>query len=588
MPINTFREDETTKEVIKIHTIKRLFRYMINYKKEVISVLLLMSIIVSVNIINPILIKIAIDNYIAFDNYNGLIRIGILAIIINLISMVCIKRRIIIMSKVSNEILLTIRQELYTHIQKLAFNFFDSRPVGKILARIIGDVNSLKDILNNSVITLIPDFITIIAVAIIMLLMNFRLALAALSMLPFLIFIMNYIQIKAHKRWQDFRNKNSNMNAFTHEDFSGMRVVQSFAAEGQTSDTFEKLLQEHKKSFISAFKLSNIFWPIVEVSWGVGTVLVFYFGVRLLGTGTITVGLLVAFTSYISMFWHPIMNLSNFYNQLITNLAGAERIFEIMDIEPDIKDVDEAKEMEQISGKVQFKKVSFEYEKNIKVLDDVSFTIEPGEAIALVGPTGAGKTTIINLISRFYDIQKGDILIDDVNIKEVTIESLRSQMGIMTQDTVLFSGTIKDNIRYGKLDATDEEIIQAAKSVYAHEFIENLEQGYDTEINERGVRLSVGQRQLIAFARTIISNPRILILDEATSSIDTKTERLVQKGIEALLEGRTSFVIAHRLSTIQKANRIFVVADGKIIEEGTHRKLLEIKGLYYNLYKAQV
>lgn len=587
MGINNFREDEQEKEVLKIATMIRLFSYLKGYKKKIIFVLINIAIIITINIINPMLIKIAIDDYIANRDYIGLLIIAGIAVVINLISTYCIYNRIKHMALISNDILMKIRQQLYEHIQKLSFNFFDNRPVGKILARVVGDVNSLKDVLSNSVTTLIPDFITVVVVLVVMFVLNVKLAFAALGLLPFLIFMMYFVEIRAHKRWRIVRKKNSNMNAFVHEAFSGIKVVQSYTAEEQTQDTFEELLVDHRHAFLRAIRLNDLFWPLTEVSWGMGTVLVFLLGVNALTSGDISVGTLVAFTSYISMFWSPIMNLSNFYNQLVTNIAGAERIFEILDIEPDIKDLDDVVEMPRIEGKVTFKNVDFSYDGDTKVLEDVSFEVKPGETIALVGPTGAGKTTIVNLICRFYDIEKGQILVDDMDIKKVTIESLRSQMGIMTQDTFLFSGTIRDNIRYGKLDATDEEIENAAKAVHAHEFIMSLEKGYETEINERAMRLSVGQKQLIAFARTLLSQPRILILDEATSSIDTKTERLVQKGIEALLSSRTSFVIAHRLSTIQKADRIFVINDLGIAEQGNHEELLQKKGLYYNLYTAQ-
>ncbi len=587
MAVNNFREDEQSKEVLKKVTLLRLFAYMKDYKKQIIAILFIMAIIIGINVVNPILMQIAVDDYIKGKNIKGLFAIGVIAVVINLVSRYCMKKRIIMMSGVSNKILMDIRQELYEHLQKLSFNFFDKRPAGKILARVIGDVNSLKNVLNNSVITLIPDFVTIVVVLIIMFIMNARLALGAMAFLPLLIVGMYYIQTRAHKRWQVFRKKNSNLNAYTHETFSGVRVVQSFTAEDYTSDTFRGLLDEHQQSFISAIKLNNFFWPMVEVSWGIGSAIVYFIGVRLIGSEDITSGTLIAFSAFIGMFWQPIMNLSNFYNQLITNVAGAERIFEILDTEPDIKDVNEAEIMPMIKGNVTFDHVTFGYEDHVKVLEDVSFEIKKGETIALVGPTGAGKTTIVNLLSRFYDINKGTIWIDGVDIKNVTIESLRSQMGIMTQDTFLFTGTINDNIRYGKLDATDEEIIEAAKSVHAHEFIMKLDDGYDTKVNERGTKLSVGQRQLIAFARTLLSKPKILILDEATSSIDTHTERLVQQGIETLLQDRTSFVIAHRLSTIQKADRIFVVDNCNILESGTHEALLEAQGVYYNLYMAQ-
>ncbi len=587
MPINNFREDETTKHVLKIVTIKRLFSYMRNYKAQIIKVLGLMLVILSVTAANPLLIKMSIDDYIVAKNFKGLIMVAGIAVVINLIAALCIRKRTQIMGQVSNKVLMEIRQELYEHIQKLSFNFFDHRPVGKILARVIGDVDSLKDVLNNSVITLLPDFATVIVVFIIMLILHAQLALTALTLLPFLIVGMWFVEVRAHKRWQAMRKKNANMNAFTHEAFSGIRVVQSFTAEEQTSKTFHTLLADIKHGFMHAVKLNDMFWPMVEMSWGVGTVLVFYLGVSLLDTGEITVGLLVAFISYISMFWNPIMNLSNFYNQLITNIAGAERIFEILDIEPDLVDAKESVWLPTIQGDVRFDNVTFAYDQEVEVLKDLSFHVKEGETIALVGPTGGGKSTIVNLICRFYDIDSGQIFIDGYDIKQVTVESLRSQMGIMTQDTFLFSGSLRENIRYGKLDATDEEVIEAAKAVHAHAFIMKLEEGYDTVINEKGSKLSVGQRQLIAFARTMIAKPKILILDEATSSIDTTTERLVQKGIESLLKGRTSFIIAHRLSTIQKADRIFVINEQGIKESGSHEQLLKEKGHYYDLYMAQ-
>ncbi len=326
---------------------------------------------------------------------------------------------------------------------------------------------------------------------------------------------------------------------------------------------------------------------MVEISWGVGSIIVFWYGVRLLNTGTIDVADLVAFTGYIAMFWRPIMNLSNFYNLLITNLAGAERIFEIMDVVPDIVDTQNAKVLPKIVGEVEFKDVTFAYEDGEEVLKNVNFHVKTGETIALVGHTGAGKTTIVNLISRFYDTTKGQVLIDGYDLKEVSVESLRSQMGIMTQDTFMFSGSIKDNIRYGKLNATDEEVVKAAQAVKAHDFIIKLEKGYDTDVNERGSRLSVGQRQLIALARALLADPRILILDEATSSIDTQTEKKVQEGLNILFNGRTSFVIAHRLSTIRNADRIMVIDDGMIKEVGNHQQLLAKKGIYHKLYMAQ-
>lgn len=587
MSINAIKEDEFIKTVSKKTTLLRLFSYMLVYKGPISAVILIMLTTVSISIVNPLLIDQAIDVYIANKDIPGLVRLGMLTCGLNITFVFLVKLRMYLMAKVSNNVLLAIRQELYTHIQKLSFNFFDSRPTGKILARIIGDVNSLKDVLTNSVTTLIPDFITICAVVVIMLIINWKLALASLISLPLMIFGLWFIQTHSHKRWQLHRKKSSNLNAFIHEDLSGMRIIQSFTAEEETGETFEVLLKEHRDSFVSAVVLNDALGSVIDFSWGLGIMSLYFVAIKILGVDTHNVGTLMAFAMYISMFWRPIMNLSNFYNQLITNIAGAERIFDIMDTKADIIDSSGVNELSEIKGEVVFDHVSFAYDADTKVLSDVSFQIKPGETIALVGPTGAGKTTIVNLISRFYDIQQGNIYIDGHDIKEVSIESLRKQMGIMTQDNFLFSGTIADNIRYGKLDATEEEIIAAAKAVNAHDFIIKMEKGYETELKERGAGLSIGQRQLLAFARTMVSMPKILILDEATSSIDTHTELLVQQGIEALLKGRTSFVIAHRLSTISKADRIFVIDEGGVQEEGSSDELLARKGQYYDLYMAQ-
>lgn len=586
MAYNSYKEDEKSVEKSKLQTLKRLLLYLLKYKWTIVLVLILMGYCVVVSLINPLIIESAIDNHIGNKDYIGLYKLLIIALIINLIATFAIKLRMYIMAKMCNQILLTIRQELYTHIQKLGFKFFDSRPTGKILSRIIGDINSLKDVLSNCVTTLIPDFITVCAVVIIMFSKNPKLAVAALISTPFMAIAITMIQVKAHPRWQTFRKKSSNLNAFLHEDMSGMKIIHSFTAEKETEETFDELLNEHKSSFRSAVRLSDCFGSVIDFSWGFGCVALYFIGIVVLKDENISVGTFLAFGTYINMFWQPINNLSNFYNQITTNIAGAERIFEILDTKPEIEDEKGVVDLPDIKGEVTFDHVTFGYDEE-KVLDDVSFVIKPGETIAIVGPTGAGKSTIINLISRFYDANEGRVLLDGYDVKDVSIESLRKQVGTMTQENFIFSGTVKDNIRYGKLDATDEEIIEAAKAVNAHEFIMKLDKGYDTELLERGGGLSIGQKQILALARTMVSKPKILILDEATSSIDTKTELIVQKGIDKLLSGRTSFVIAHRLSTIKKADRIFVVDNGKIIEEGNHRQLLKKKGAYYNLYMAQ-
>lgn len=590
MPINSFKEDEqTVNEAGKAKTLIRLFAYLFAYKKSVLLVLFIMLLCVGITLLNPLIIEAAIDDYIGAGNTKGLIWLCIFAILINIFMVILIKLRMHIMNKVTNGILVTIRQELYAHIQTLDFHFFDSRPTGKILSRIIGDINSLKEVLGNSVTTLIPDFLTICCVVLIMIVKNPKLTLAALCSTPLLMLGMWLIQRYSHRRWQIFRKKSANLNAFLHENIAGMRIIQSFTAEEETMDTFYRLIEEHRTAFNNAVRINDAFGSIIDFCWGIGCVAMYYTGIVIMGVETVSVGTLVAFGTYISMFWRPISNLSSFYNQLITNLAAAERIFEILDTPSEIADKEEASILPPIEGRVTFDKVTFAYSDapDVKVLEQVSFDIHPGETIALVGPTGAGKTTIVNLISRFYNATEGRVLVDGHDVKDVTIHSLRSQMGIMTQDNFLFSGTVKEIIRYGRLDATDEEIVAAARAVGAHDFIMKLEKGYDTELSERGGGLSIGQKQLLAFARTFVSMPRILILDEATSSIDTKTELLVQKGIETLLKGRTSFVIAHRLSTIQKADRIFVIDEGGILEQGTPKELIAKKGAYYDLYMVQ-
>lgn len=588
MAKNTIKQDEELKLHSSGELIKRLFKYLKPYSFKVAIVLALLIFVMICGLLNPYILRIAIDDFITNKNIKGLAIVGILMLAYNLIAMWASRKRINMMASITNDILLSIRQELYSHIQKLSFSFFDSRPAGKILARVIGDVNSLQQLFANSITNLVPEVLSLICVTVIMFSMNAKLALSTMAVLPILMGGIFIIQTISRKRWASFRQKRSNMNAFTHEDFSGIRVVKSFAIEEKTSRNFTDLVRKMNDAFVHAVRLNDLFGPLVDISWGIGTCIVYWVSLRIMkNQGDITIGTIVAFGGYIGMFWRPIMRITNFYNTLITNFAAAERIFEIMDIQPDIINIHDAVSMPKIKGQVEFKNITFGYEDGTTVLNNVSFKVTAGETIALVGPTGAGKTTIVNLISRFYNTSIGQIFIDGKNIAEVELESLRSQMGIMLQDTFLFSATIKENIRYGRLDATDEEVIAAAKAVNAHEFIMKLEKGYDTEVNERGSRLSVGERQLVSFARALLANPRILILDEATSNIDTFTERMVQNGIKKLLFGRTSFVIAHRLSTIRDADRIMVIADGEIAECGSHDELMKKKGHYYNLFMSQ-
>lgn len=587
MAFNSIKEDEHSSDVKKSVTIMRLLKYLLPFRKQVIAVLLIMAYCVTISIINPLFIESAIDDYIMVKDFKGLAVIMSIALALNIIWVILVKLRMHIMAKVSQTAVKNIREEVYIHLQSLSFKYFDSRPTGKILSRVMSDVNSLKDMLQSFVITLIPDGLMLVAILVVMMIKDYRLALPAMTGFPLLLITISFLENRCHKTWQQVRKKSSNVSAYVHETISGIRVVKSYSAEEETFETFDELIGDHKKSFINAVKINDFYNPCIEICWAISTFFMYFVGIKVIGVDNLSIGTLVAFGTYISVFWQPISSLGDMYNKMITNIAAAERVFEVIDTESEITDSKEAIILPEVTGRVSFKDVTFAYEDGVKVLDNVSFDINPGETIALVGPTGAGKTTIVNLISRFYDAVSGEICIDGYNVKDVTLESLRTQMGVMTQDNYLFSGTIRDNIRYGKLDATDEEIIAAAKTVNAHDFIMKLEKGYDTELTERGSGLSVGQRQLIAFARTILSNPKILILDEATSSIDTKNELMVQKGIATILKGRTSFVIAHRLSTIRHADRIFVIDGGIIAEAGTHEELLARKGIYYSLSNAQ-
>ena len=587
MENNSIKKDEEVMRRSKSEITAKLLEYLKPYKLKSFIVIILMILVMISGIVNPLLLEIAIDDYVVNKNVNGLIIIGGILIGLNLFAWILSKIRWTMITSITNNILVNIRHELYSHIQYLSFDFFDGRPVGKILSRVVSDVNALKNLFSQSIQSLIPQLLNLVCVAIIMFIMNFKLALASVTLLPLLGIAMFCIEIYSRRRWEVYRNKRSNLNGFTHEDFSGIKIVQGFAKEEGTEKNFKSMVKELSDSFTKAVMLTDFFWPLVELSWGAGTLVVFAVGYRLVMNGEIKIGTLIAFSMYVGMFWRPIMNLSSFYNTLITNFSAADRIFDILDMKPIIKNVENAKKIGKIKGFVEFKDVSFSYDENTKVLKNVNFKVNKGEKIALVGATGAGKTTIVSLLSRFYDPTSGEVLVDGKNIKNVELESLRSQMGIMLQDTFLFSTTIMENIRYGRLDATDEEVINAAKAVNAHDFIMKLEDGYNTEVNERGTRLSLGQRQLVSFARALLANPRILILDEATSNIDTETEKLVQEGIEKLLHGRTSFVVAHRLSTIRDCDKIMVINGGEIEEVGSHSELLKNKGSYYDLYMAQ-
>ena len=573
----------------------RLLKYMVPYKKNVIIALILMTIATLCSLGSTMLLSRAVD---ALDKGAEANPGAMASLLYNIIGMVvlavvgalCTRHRIRLMDTAGRKALATLREDLFKHIQGLSFSFFDSRSPGKILVRVINDVNSLNDLFTNGIVNVLIDCFTLVLLLIIMLCVNWQLTLLALCIIPVLFLIIFKIKREMRKRWQITRMKTSNMHGYLHESLSGMRVTEAFVREDENLDTFSNVNDDIRKSWMRAIQINNAFWPVLDITGTIGTILVYFVGISLMGRAAAPLALadLLLIIWYLGRFWEPLNTLSNFYNNILSATASMERIFEIMDTSADVQDKPDAYDLPPIKGEVKFDHVSFYYDPEKPVLNDVNFTAQPGQTIALVGATGAGKSTIVNLISRFYDVCGGAVKIDGHDIRDVKIDSLRKQMSVMMQESFIFSGTIMDNIRYGRLDATDEEVIEAAKAVHAHDFIMEMEKGYQTEVNERGSSLSTGQRQLISFARALLNDPKILILDEATSSIDTHIELLIQDALEVLLRGRTSFVIAHRLSTIRNADCIMVMRDGKIAERGNHDELIKIEnGQYKELCDAQ-
>ncbi|MEG2597390.1 MAG: ABC transporter ATP-binding protein, partial [Oscillospiraceae bacterium] len=539
------------------------------------------------SLIYPLILQRAFDVTIPAKNYGELILLSVIALVTILISIVLICYRSHLMVIIGQSIVYDIRKDLFEHLQKLSFQFYDDRPQGKILTRVIHYVNNVSDILSNGIISFFLEILNIIFIGTFMFMVNVPLSLVVVAGVPIFLALILAIKPKQRRVWQTVSNKGSNLNAYTQESIDGAKVTQLFTREKENGKTYDRLSNEHRKSWVNAQFTANIIWASVEniTCWVMGAL--YLVGVLALQPA-ISFGTIVAVSSYGSRFWQPLLNLSSLYNNLINSIAYLERIFELMDEPITVDDAPSATVLPPISGDVTFADVTFAYVAGSNILEHVSFEAKAGESIALVGPTGAGKSTIVNLISRFYNISSGKILIDGVDISGVTLHSLRSQMGIMLQDSFIFSGTIMDNIRYAKLNATDEEVRAACQTVCADEFIEEMEDGYYTQVNERGTRLSQGQRQLVSFARTLLADPKILILDEATSSIDAKTERLVQNAIDKLLKGRTSFIIAHRLSTIKNCDKIMYISDKGILECGRHEELLAKKGAYFKLYTSQI
>jgi len=590
MARNTFRTDEVVKDenTFNLKRVLDLKKYVLPYKKFFIITLSFTLVSSVLGLLAPFLTMIVMDEAIPNRDVPQVLLIAgfmLGTIILNIFFM---RYRMKAMVIVGQGIIRDLRKDLFEHLQRLPFSFFDSRPHGKILVRVVNYVNSLSDMLSNGLINVITDLFSLGVIIVLMLIIDVRLTLVAMAGLPFLLAVSFIIRIKNRRAWQIFSAKQSNLNAYIHESIAGVKITQSFNREAENKKTFAEVTDNVQKSWLGGMRIMHLMWPSVENIGTFGEAFLYVIAISMITQNTLTVGVLVAFVAYVWRFWGPINTISGFYNVIVTNMSYLELIFDTIDEPILVKDKPNAKEMPQIKGEVEFKNVIFGYEEGQTILDGVNFKCKPGDTIALVGPTGAGKTTVVNLISRFYEINGGQVLVDGFDIADAKLASLRSQMGIMLQDSFLFSGTIMDNIRYSRLDATDDEVIAAAKAVCAHDFIMEMEDGYKTEVNERGSRLSVGQRQLISFARALLADPRILILDEATSNIDTQTEKALQEGLNRLLEGRTSFIIAHRLSTIQHADMIMVVDKKNIAESGSHAELMELKGDYYNLVTAQI
>lgn len=586
MARNKFDIDESLESPFNIQHLKRSFVYIKKYKRQMILALTYSLLSVIFSLFGPQIVKEALDVAVVNKDVPYLILLSALLIVAIGLSILFNVLRSRITAVVGQNIIYDIRQDLFEHLQKLPFSYYDNRPHGKILVRVVQYVNNVSDMLSNGIINFFLEIFNLIFVTVFMFITDARLALVIIAGLPLLIAIVASIMPKQRRAWQNFSNKNSNMNAYLHESILGSSVTQIFTREKLNAQIGYTQFHNCRHSFLKAVFVSNWVWYSVEIISVIVNAAVYGAGILLIRPMA-TFGTIIAMGDYSQRFWRPIINLANLYNNLINTIAYLERIFETIDEPVLIEDAPDAKALPPIRGDVEFKDVVFEYEPGHPILNHMSFQVKAGESIALVGPTGAGKTTVINLISRFYDISSGQILIDGHDISKATLHSLRSQMGVMLQDSFVFSGNILENIRYGKLDATYEEIVAAAKTVKADEFIREMEHGYETEVNERGSRLSQGQKQLISFARTLIADPKILILDEATSSIDTKTERLMQEGLNELLKGRTSFIIAHRLSTIQHCDRIMYVDEGVIQECGSHEELMAKKGKYYELCMAQ-
>lgn len=582
-----YQDDDLIEKPFNWEQVRRLITYMKPYSRQLLPIILISIVLVTLTkLAIPFLISHAIDDAIIPKDKKLLFIIAASMGVIYVIQWLANNFRIKYTNMIGHRVIYDLRQDLFSHIQRLSFRFFDKRPAGSVLVRVTNDVNSLQDLFTNGVVNSLIDCVQLAGIIVLLLTLNFKLGLAVIVTVPIMFLVSTRLRKKIRRAWQDVRMKQSRINSHLNESIQGIRVTQAFTQEQENMQYFEGMNKVNKKSWDKASALNQSFGPIIEVTGAVGYCIMFWYGAHLI-EGGMSIGVLVGFATYIGQFWDPINRLGQMYSQLLVAMASSERIFEFIDEEPSVGEKAEAAELPPIEGRVHFDNIVFEYEAGRPALRGISLKVQAGQSVALVGHTGSGKSTIINLLSRFYDPVEGRVLVDGHDIRDVTLESLRSQIGIVLQDTFIFSGTIRDNIRYGRLDATDAEVEMAARAVHAHDFISRLPDGYSTEVEERGNSLSMGQRQLISFARALLADPRILILDEATASIDTETELKIQEALKTLLFGRTSFIIAHRLSTIRNADNIVVLDHGRIMETGSHGDLMRKEGIYYGLIQAQ-
>lgn len=586
MARNKFDIDETLETPFDIKHLKRALVYAGKYRKKIFLSLFISILAAVIGLLSPLIVQYAVDNCMKGAETIPMLAMCAGALLLTIIiSVFLAQKRAKMMTRVGQDIIYDIRKDLFKHMQELPFEYYDSRPHGKILVRVINYVNSISDLMTNGIINFVLEMMNLLFIIVFMFFVCWELALVVLCGLPIYGAVIMFIKNRQRKAWQLTSNKSSNLSAYLHESIIGVQISQVFTREKVNAEINDKLAKSYRKTWMKAVGYSNLVWPSTDIVSTLTRAAIYLVG--LLFMPGLSLGTILAMGDYSARFWQPMMNLSNLMNTFINAVAYLERIFEMLDEPVTVKDKVGAAEMPEIKGDVHFRDVTFSYEDGTPVLEHLSFDVKAGQSIALVGPTGAGKTTIVNLISRFYNLDSGSVTIDDTNIADVTLHSLRSQMGIMLQDSFIFSGTIMENLKYGRLDASDKEVYEACKIVGIHDYIMSLKDDYDTVVSERGAGLSQGQKQLIALARTILSDPKILVLDEATSSIDAKTERNLQNGLNHLLKGRTSFIIAHRLSTIRNCDRIMYVSNKGVTESGTHDELIAKRGDYYKLYTAQ-